>query len=439
MRTRQHPCLYFHLGRCSAPCCERISEQVYREIIWEIRKILKGHYKELKKNLQEEMDSYSKVLEFEKAAKIRDKLIAIEYLDNKQKIINNNNASEDYIAFDNFKSSYSFSIIKIREGKLIDKENYFIKSIENNQNTLMNFIKTYYTEKSAPPAILYISNRSSECDLIANALSNREKRRIRIILPQKGEKKKLIELTRQNAQFYLERKNAQFAAHSQLISLQKSLELKILPKRIEGFDIATIEGKYSYGSMVSFYNARADKVNYRIFKPAESGSVNDYAMMEEVIARRYSKLKNENREMPDLILVDGGAGQVSTAYSVLEALNLESIPLIGLAKKEELIYIPLKKEPLRLEQSDPGLKLLQLIRDEAHRFANFHHRKTRGKKAVKTELLNISGIGEKTAQLLLEKFKTVAAIKKLDLSELKNTKGITQKMAESVFAYFRKK
>ena len=161
--------------------------------------------------------------------------------------------------------------------------------------------------------------------------------------------------------------------------------------------------------------------------------------MEEVIARRYSKLKNENREMPDLILVDGGAGQVSTAYSVLEALNLESIPLIGLAKKEELIYIPLKKEPLRLEQSDPGLKLLQLIRDEAHRFANFHHRKTRGKKAVKTELLNISGIGEKTAQLLLEKFKTVAAIKKLDLSELKNTKGITQKMAESVFAYFRKK
>ena len=275
MRTRQHPCLYFHLGRCSAPCCERISEQVYREIIWEIRKILKGHYKELKKNLQEEMDSYSKVLEFEKAAKIRDKLIAIEYLDNKQKIINNNNASEDYIAFDNFKSSYSFSIIKIREGKLIDKENYFIKSIENNQNTLMNFIKTYYTEKSAPPAILYISNRSSECDLIANALSNREKRRIRIILPQKGEKKKLIELTRQNAQFYLERKNAQFAAHSQLISLQKSLELKILPKRIEGFDIATIEGKYSYGSMVSFYNARADKVNYRIFKPAESGSVND--------------------------------------------------------------------------------------------------------------------------------------------------------------------
>ena len=410
-KKREAPCMYYHIGRCKAPCCSKISEQSYKEFFGEIFQLLEGKGEETVQHLQEEMKKAAKELNFEKAARLRDGIAALNVMQNQNIVEDFDMNDRDYIAHYREGELVSFTVLKMRSGKLLGRDNYRTVSLNEDTDLIPEFLQAYYTSKEEIPPQIFVPTKDG-LDLITRWMSEEL---------QANTKISLVCSTMENAARHTAAMNMAFEnAHEDIIrrlrdrgdipalqELQQVLGLEKLPLRIEGFDIAHIGGKFPVASLISFYNGNPDKKNYKYFRlRTTNGIIDDFQSMREAAARRYTRLVNENAELPDLILIDGGIGQVNAVKGVLQSLNL-SIPIAGLAKRDEEIYRPNDSVPVSLPKRSDALRLLQRIRDETHRFATSRNQNLRTKENTVSIFCELPHVGEKRAKQLMQTFTTL--------------------------------
>ena len=508
---KREPCLYFHIGRCSAPCADKISETDYRKDIDEIALLLEGDLKKPLAELTEKMKAAAAAREFEKAARIRDGMQAVRALRGQNSVEDMDPEARDYIGWAAEGALITFTVFKMRGGKVVGRDLYRTESLKDEAEVLPEFLIAYYTDpKQIPPHIFVCAGQ--EYELAEQWFADRLGVKVTITAIPLEERKQAAatdteSLTAVNEHAYhidnteaaaaektpvygavtpdeaatapvsgsasepealkqtaadrlphsvLRRHKAalamaQFNAKEDaarrikelgdfpaLEELQKILSLDRPPHRIEGFDIAHLHGKYTVASLISFKDGNPDKKNYRIFRlRTTDGIIDDYASMREAVARRYTRLLNEAAELPDLIMIDGGIGQVNAAKAVLDALELD-IPLVGLAEKNEELYRPHINKPIVLPRRSAALRVLQRVRDETHRFANTRNNRLRSKEELHLQFEQLPHIGEKRAARLLRSFSSIEKLAAASLEAAAAAARITQAQAEEVIAAARK-
>ena len=409
LRKRDTPCLYYHIKQCKAPCCGKISKESYNEYIGEIKNLLEGKDKQNIAKITAEMKAAAAELNFEKAARLRDATKALMVLQNQNIVESFDSDDRDYIAYYSEGELVSFTVLKIRQGKLLGRENYPAESLNDDTDLIGEFMACYYEEAAQIPPCVYIP-KTAQADLISKWLSDEMGSSSRIILVDSHDAPRdvaALQMARQNAREDIVRRLRARGDMPAMQELKEKLGLENLPVRIEGFDIAHIGGKFPVASLISFYNGNPDKKNYRYFRlKTTDGLIDDFASMKEAVSRRYTRLVNENAELPDLLLIDGGIGQVNAVEEILLSLGLD-IPVAGLAKRDEEIYRPGNSTPIRLPKRSDGLRLLQRVRDETHRFATSRNQNLRTKENTDSIFLELPGVGEKRALALQRQFITL--------------------------------
>ncbi len=394
------------------------NKDVYLSIIDKIILFLKGRSNEVRDKIEHEMNKASSNLQYEEAAKYRDKLKSINSFILNEKKVTHDFMDRDIVCVSSKGVDGVGMLIRIRNGHLVGKSRFNMK-INNESDISGNteiFIKQHYSSTMDFPKEILIATNINKKDEIEMWLSSLKNSTLRIINPRRGEKKELVNMCKKNADLYLQELIAQKKILRESVSkkvenLKKDLSMNVLPSKIEAFDISHISGKFQVGGMVTFKDGIPYKNGYRKFKIKHDFENNDFLSISEVISRRYSRLKHENKVFPDLILVDGGKGQLSAAKKSLVDLGLDFIPIISLAKKLEEVYIPESKNPLSIRKTSPGLFLLRQIRDEVHRFSIKYHRSLRSQNLLKSKILGIKGVGEKRLETLIKKYKTLSKIK----------------------------
>ncbi len=449
------PCLYYDIKLCTAPCIGVIDQASYRQIIDDLCKFLEGRTEAIIDRLKTAMQASSEAMNYEKAAAIRDQILAIEKVVEKQKVVSSKDMDSDVIALARSDGEACVQVFFIRSGKLIGRE-YFILEGTSDEKTsaiLSQFIGQYYDEASFVPKELLLPEDVEEAHIIQQWL--RQKRggeKVELKVPQRGSQRELVKMANENAMETLRALKSQWAAdtHKQseaLAELQKALGLPLPPNRIECYDISNIQGTAAVGSMVVFEQGIPSKKHYRRFNIKTVVGADDFASMQEVLTRRFKRwqaaeeLKKEpgaNPDLsfsllPDLLIVDGGKGQLGRAVLVLNEFGLmEKVPAVGLAKEEEELFQPGKEKPLMLPRHSQGLYLLQRIRDEAHRFAITAHRNLRSKKGMASQLDSIAGIGPTRRKALIKKFGSVEKIRQASSEELRVVPGVTEEIAKRI-------
>jgi len=375
---RIRPCLNYDIGQCSGPCTGKITKAEYNKNIKDLILFLTGKNSELLKQLKEKMHAHSEKREYEQAKQYRDRIEGIKKLSSAQKIISQKNEDIDIIASHTKSHTTLIQLLFIRSGSLISKTDYIYKNESAKEKEILNsFLKQYYTKHLIPKTIL-LPDEIEDKDIIEKWLTKESKTKVNIIVPKKGEKHKLILLAQKNAKMNFEVHTFRWQKNTQTLNILKdSLNLKTIPMRIEAFDISNISGKYACASMIVFHEGEPKKSEYRRYKIKTVHQQDDYAMMQEVIERRYTK-----HPLADLILIDGGKGQLNAVLTTLKKLNLSQPQIIGLAKEYEEIYLPHKPIPITLPKDSEALYLLQRVRDEAHRFAIAYHKLLRSKSLI---------------------------------------------------------
>jgi excinuclease ABC subunit C len=438
-----HSCFDDYLENCSGDWeLER-----YQTAMHKVERLLSGRTEKLMREIKEEMSIASDALDFEDAARLRDSLHALQKYNKKMKIVDNKKVNRDLFAIevDEELMEACGVLFKIREGKLIGKFHRFLKNIEGVErgDMLQSFSEDYYTGQFAGeiPDEVYLSDEIEDIEPLSQYLWEQHGKKVPIKVPKIGEKRQFIEMAISNAKLKLgerkiEKEKAERSRIPQAVKdLKESLRLERLPRRIECFDNSNIQGTDPVAAMVCFVDAKPRKSEYKRFNIKTVDGPDDYASMKEIVIRRYSRVKKEKQQPPDLILIDGGKGQLNAAVEALQEIGfLDHVEVAGLAKRLEEIYVPGKADPVMIPKKSPALKLLQSARDEAHRFAIAFHRQKRGKRTVKTELTEIDGIGEKRAQELLKHFGSVKKIKESNLETLQDFLG--KKTGETVYQHF---
>ena len=441
----RRPCLNHQMGRCLAPCAGLVSSQDYSEIVQDVSLFLKGKNTTLLKDLKTKMEAASVETRYEEAAVFRDKISAVQTVIDKQKIISTSLEDQDVVAYCSEKDQAMVQVLIIRSGKMLGEKIFKLKSRKEMEEdeTLSSFLKQYYADESILPAEVLLPHPIEDADLIASWLSEKKGMCVRIEVPVIGKKRELIRMAEENASFAMrmESDKGEVGTRS-LEELQTALNLKHFPEVIEGFDLSNISGSHAVGSMVVFEHALAEKSKYRRYKISTVKGIDDYAMLREVMTRRYSRLLKENAPLPNLILIDGGKGHLNAGHDVLQSLNLmDRLDLVCIAKGKfrnnlvtDEVYLPQQKKPVLFHENSPSRFLMQRIRDEAHRFAISYHRKLRGKKTLESPLELIPGIGKKRRLMLLKKFGSLENIQKASLEELVILPGITKLLAERILS-----
>ncbi len=436
-------CLDYHIKKCDGPCENLISASAYNEMVDEVVKLLKGKTDDLIKDLKTKMQSAVENLEFEKAAELRDKIDQLNSISSKQKIVNDDEEDRDIFAVAFEGKDSTCAVFNIRSGKLIGKKQLklAIEEGEELSNIYSAAIKFYYGDQVEIPREVIVEIPPEDTDALTEWLRMRSNKKTKIFVPQRGDLKSLVKMCKENAILQLKEiqlqkmKNLGNVSYS-VSALQRDLRLKTLPRKIECFDISNLQGTDSVASMVVFEDGKPKKSLYRKFIIKTVEGPDDFSSMREVIERRYSRLKEENQPLPDLIMVDGGKGQLSSAVEILDSLGFNNYNIIGLAKRLEEVFLPNNSDPELIPKTSSGLKLLQQIRDEAHRFAITFHRVRRSKRTIKSELTDIKGIGTETAKLLLERFGSLESIKQALQKELEEAVG--KKKTEILLKHFKK-
>ncbi|BBL61165.1 excinuclease ABC subunit C [Methanobrevibacter arboriphilus] len=446
-RKMDGPCLNCQIDLCYGPCSGNISKNEYKKLINKIDLFFQGKYTEIIENLQKEMEESSKEYNFEKAAVIRDQIASIAEVMEKQFVDFTDELDQDIIAMSFDGNSAIVVVFSIRNGKINGKDDFLMSGAKNNKpsEVISAFIEQYYSINRHIPKEIILEEKISNNDelkLIKEWLADLRGDNVEITVPDEGTKLRLIRMASKNAEIIKKQKKKMKNA---MIEIKKYLKLPKLPRIIEGYDVSNISGKLAVGSKVSFLDSKPNKKQYKRFK-LETPGPNDYEMMRELLSRRFKKLseKNDNKnkdnrfdeEYPDLILIDGGKGQLGIATEVLKEYNLEHIPIIGLAKEFEEVFIPQSSYPIIIPKNNEGLHLLQRVRDEAHRFAVTYHRKLRSKNIETSELDNIVGIGKTRKINLLKHFGDIEKIKKASVEEITSVKGLNKKVAEAVYNKF---
>jgi len=414
---RKRPCLEFDIGLCFAPCVGFISESDYRENVNNALLFLEGGVERLSKILEKRMRQASEKQAFEQAALWRDFLFALEQLKEKPKLISTREMNEDIFGYARIKTEAALYVFMMRKGKVIESENLLMSAEQNipNEKLLADLVLKFYKIRLDFPDITLLPFSPKGQKKLLDKLIRMKQGKMTLQFPQRGKKKRLIELVNKNAANLIRNKSTELKP---LMELQYQLKLDNLPKRIEGYDISNTGGEESVGSLIVFENGEPLKDDYRKFKIKTVRGSDDVSSLREVLYRRYIKIRAGEELIPDLILVDGGKGQLNSAIQTLKKLDFEDIPIVALAKKDEVIFSPLHKNGLKLAKTSPGLQLLQRVRDEAHRFAITYHRKKREKRSFSSLLDDIPGVGKKRKLLLQSTYKSIEDIKNASSDEL---------------------
>ncbi|HAT4264477.1 TPA: excinuclease ABC subunit UvrC [Clostridium perfringens] len=452
-------CLNYHINLCKAPCAGYISKAEYWKMIDEIINILNGTDTSIIKNLKLEMEKAAEELEFEKAAKIRDRILAIELISEKQKMFTVKEGDEDFIDLYTDEKDGCAQVFFVREGKVTGREHFMIENISDDpvKEVISSFIASFYGGTAQIPKTIYVPEEIEDQELIEKFLTEKRGSKVWIKVPKKGDKKNLLDMVRNNAKIMLDQFKEKMVEEkelnkSALTELADVLGLDSLPTRIEAYDISNIQGVDSVGTMVVFENGKAKNSDYRRFKIKSVKGPNDYESMREILSRRFShgleevnKIKERNLEyskgkfciFPDLIMMDGGKGQVNIALEVLKDFGIE-IPVCGLVKddKHRTRGIIFNNEEILIRRGSGLMNLITRVQDEVHRYAITYHRSLRDKRTLHSILEDIPRIGEKRRRNLLMKFGSIDNIKKASMGELLDTPGIDKRAAESIKQYF---
>ena len=459
----ERPCLYFHIKRCAGPCIGAIGREEYRSIVQGLCDFLEGKTEGVLADLQAKMRQAAEAWQFERAALYRDQIRAAEQIVERQKVVSGRDEDEDVIAFayDSRQDEACVQVFLIRHGRLIGRETFVLDgvAVEENGELLSAFLKQFYDEAAYVPPRILLPQELDERQIIEQWLRSKRGAQVMLKVPRRGAKRQLVEMALENARETLQALQAQWQAdtHRQteaLSELQEYLNLPSPPSRIECFDISTLQGTNTVGSMVVFAKGIPLKSDYRRFNVrsvGQAGQPDDYAAMREVLHRRFRRAVEaaENPDpgrkarrqdavwslLPDLVIVDGGKGQLNVALEVLEEYGLrEVVPVIGLAKQREEIFLPGRSDPILLPRGSGALHLVQRIRDEAHRFAITHQRVRRQKSGFLSVLDEVPGIGPRRRQALLKHFGSLEAIRQASLEELASVPGMTRAVAERLKA-----
>lgn len=432
-RNMDGPCLNSQIDLCYAPCDGRITQKEYSEIINKIDLFFQGKYSIIVKNLKKEMTQAALNEEYEKAAVLRDQIASIEEIMEKQFVdLADDDLDQDVIAIAQGKMDIVVIIMPVRNGKITGRDDFLMSGSEYDSTSeiISAFIQQYYGYNRHVPKQILLAEEIDDAELLEEWLSDLRGNRVYIKVPQKGVKLRLVKMAQKNAEIIQHQKKK---LENSLIELKKYLKLEKIPHVIEGYDISNISGKFAVGSKVSFKDAKPNKKMYKHFK-IETPGPNDFAMMKELLTRRLKSIEKDPE--PDLIVIDGGKGQLGMACEVLDELNLTHIPIIGLAKEFEEIYLPNSKRPVIIPKNNRALHLLQQVRDESHRFAITYHRKLRSKNISQSSLDDIKGIGKKRKMNLLKEFGSVENIKNATLEELCEVDSMSRNAAQNVFDYY---
>ncbi len=478
MKKRKEPCMYYHIGRCSAPCAGKVSQEEYAKSVEEVKKLLAGETEALLAELRGRMAEASISLRFEEAGRFRDAVAAIELFAGRTNAVDFDPEARDYVAWVADGDLIVFVVFQMRGGKLTGRDLYRSRLYATEEEGLADFLMTYYHKDRLPPPLVLIQERKTkgqkgissgtdpvvagpardeapenaasaaglaaensgtyaatmELDLIAEYFARELASPTRFALPTERRHEVALALARQNAREEVAKRRRELGDIPGLEDLKKALGLESLPERIEGFDIAHLHGKHTVASLVSFKNGVPDKKNYRYFKiKSLEGAVDDFASIREAVARRYTKLVNEGTDLPDLILVDGGAGQVSAAKEILDALGVDS-DLAGLAKQNEEIWRPDLSEAIVLPKDSPALRVLVAVRDETHRFATGLNQRLRASELKFGVLEAIEGVGPARAKRLMRVFGSLDFIAGTEPAKVAEVGGMGIEIAQRVIA-----
>ena len=430
-------CLDYHINRCPGPCADLINRADYDDIVQNVCSFLSGNTRAVIQELKKKMESAAAALDFEGAAKYRDWIETVKQAVAKQNLDTVSAADEDVIGLAYNGAEACAQVLMIRDGKLIDREHYFLNDVDSDLpvQSLTAFVQQYYEHASFVPKTVVLPYETEMPDAIQKWLSEKRGSGTHLHIPQKGRMRRLVEMASKNAELILNQKetNVVYRAgdNPALIELQELLSLPRPPQRIEGFDISNLGSQFAVGSMVVLEDGLPANSEYRRYKIRGVDGQDDFAMMNEVLGRRLRRAVEEN-VLPDLILIDGGKGQLGAACEALETLGLSHLPIIGLAKRFEHIFLPGQSDPIVLRHDNPTLHLIQRLRDEAHRFALAYHRKLRSRAISHSVLDEIPNVGAKRKQALLQHFGSIENIRGASLDQLLCVKGITHAIAANI-------
>ncbi|MCZ8343653.1 MAG: excinuclease ABC subunit UvrC [Leptospira sp.] len=435
----QRPCLNFFMKRCLGPCQGNISKEVYSELISEILNFLEGKKEKLISNLRSAMFDASEKMEYERAQFLKERIEKINSIREKQTVVSIDGADEDILGLARKENEGQILILEVRGGRLEGKKSFPLTGLEysTEEEIYGSFLRDYYLNATNLPAILILPILAkSNYDSFSEAILDKFGFGLKIKFPESGPKKSLLRLAEKNAELSLTERLLATKLRDQTVAmreLQEKLKLKDLPRTIECYDISHFQGSSPVASGVMFVDGKPYKSGYRRYKIRGYEGINDPGMMHEVIGRRLSHLVNENEPLPDLIVIDGGITQLSRAAEAANALDLGSIPMIGLAKKREEVYFPGENLPYSFDIHSPMMRLLRMLRDEAHRFGVSYQRELRKKKTLKTLLDEIQDIGEVRRKSILRFFQSKKKVEEASLAELKEVPGIGSVLAEKIF------
>jgi excinuclease ABC subunit C len=455
-RRRRRPCIEYEIKRCLAPCCDRIGAEEYRGLVRDVIAFLEGRTGKLVSDLKARMARASEEMNFEEAARIRDRIAAVEETLEKQRIVSMAFKDQDVFGYWREDDLIQICVLHVRDGKILGHKKFpLFRSVLDSSEILSSSLKQYYDEELFIPGEILVSEPLEDMETIQEWLTERKKKKVLLIRPFKGERKGLIRIAEKNAENIFKTDRSVEAETARTLSaLRDILHLRKLPGRIECFDISTLGGQSAVGSMVTFTDGRPDKTGYRHFRIKHVKGMDDYGMMLEVLGRRYRQKEN----LPDLVMLDGGKGQLRMAVSVFHEQGIQDLDIIALAKKADLdtgekvtalhgrkgirkgedrVYLPGRKDPVYLTKYPASLFLLQRIRDEAHRFAVSYHRKLMEKRDLRSILDDFPGVSQARRSALLAYFGDIGRMKEASKKDLQEVQGIGAKMAVKIQNYLR--
>ena len=438
----ERPCLQYHMHYCEGPCMKYVTVEAYRKYIDDIVALFEGKQVQVIQEITSKMEQASEELEFELAAKYRDDLLSIQKVQEKQRMVTQR-GDMDVLGMAIDGPMACIQLFFIRSGRLLGRENYFVQHEGDSPELVMTeFIKQYYGGSTFIPKELLLPMDSVDRELFSEWFTSMKGQQVEVSVPQRGYKKDLIKMAEENAQNFLAERRRQWQytidkAGGAVKKLAEVLDLPRLPERMECYDISHMQGAETVASMVVFEGGKPAKREYRRFKlKTVQGKPDDFASMAEIMERRYGNEKDW--PMPDLIIIDGGKGQLNAALPIIRAMGVTDVPVISLAKRIEEVFIEGESESIILEHHTPELQLLQQIRDEAHRFAITYHRRLRGKRNLESVLDHIEGIGPKRRKALYKHFGNLDAMRVAELEELESVEGMNKKAALAVYEFFRR-
>jgi excinuclease ABC subunit C len=438
---RLRPCLNYHLGRCLGPCAGAVGPEEYRRAVLQVADFLAGKRHAVTDRLRVAMEQASTALDFERAARLRDQVLAIEQTTPEQRVVSDQREEADVIGYALQEDMACLAVLQIREGRLIAQDTFLLEGVSGvpEAEVLNAFAKQHYQKVASAPRFVYLPTEIEEAPAVAELLGARRESAVKIVAPRRGAKRALVSMAMENAEQHLgavlARESAERRRGEEAVAdLQRALHLGLPPRRVEAFDISNIQGKAAVGSMIVFEDGHPKRSDYRRFRIHSGDAPDDYAMMHELLSRRLKAAVSGNvkfARLPDLLLVDGGQGQLNVAVRALATLDL-NLPVAGLAKEHELVYLPGAPHPMALPAHSRALHLLQRVRDEAHRFALAYHRSLRAREVRESVLDAVPGVGEARKRKLLSRFGSITRLRQASVAEIAAAAGCGAAVAESI-------